>query len=61
MTVQELINELLLACDGRDPSQIEVKKVVVSTESAWGFSEDWDEPRLDTAGGNEYPFVVLIK
>ena len=61
MTVQDLIIELLSICDGRDPSTIEVKKVVPSSESAWGFSEDWDDPYLDHAGGNEYPFVVLIK
>lgn len=61
MTVQELIDELLLACDGRDPSQIEVKKVVASPESAWGYSEDWEDPRVDAAGGINYPLVVLIK
>lgn len=61
MTVQDLIDELLSAATGRDPSTIEVKKVVPSSESSWGFSEDWEDPYLDSAGGNEYPFVVLIK
>lgn len=61
MTVQELINELLSICDERDPSTIEVKKVVPTTESSWGFGEDWEDPYLDHAGGNAYPFVVLIK
>ena len=61
MTVQELIDELLLACDGRDPENIEVKKVVETAESSWGYSEDWEDPRVDAAGGADYPFVVLIK
>jgi hypothetical protein len=61
MTVQELIDEMLLACGDRDPRTIQAIKVVQNPESAWGFSEDWEEPRVDVAGGNEYPFVVLIK
>lgn len=61
MTVQELIDELLLACAGRDPSQTEVKKVVATPESAWGYSEDWEDARVDSAGGVNYPLVVLIK
>ena len=61
MTVQELINELILACGGRDPSQTEVKKVVVTSESAWGYSEDWEDTYVDSAGGINYPLVVLIK
>lgn len=61
MTVQELINELILACDGRDPSKIEVKKVVPTPESAWGYSEDWEDPQVDSAGGFNYPLVALIK
>ena len=61
MTVQELIDDLLLACDGRDPSQTEVKKVVATAESSWGYSEDWEDTRVDSAGGVNYPLVVLIK
>jgi len=30
MTVQELINQLTMLCDGRDPSTVEVKKVARS-------------------------------
>jgi hypothetical protein len=61
MTVQDLIDEMLFACGGKDPKEIEVKKVVTSTESEWGFGEEWEEPRVDAVGGNEYPRVVLIK
>lgn len=61
MTVQELINEMLFACGDKDPKEIEVKKVVQTAESSWGFSEDWEDPSIDCVGGNEYPFVVLIK
>lgn len=58
MTVAELIQELNRLCEGRDPATVEVKKVS-STDSMWG--DDWDHFNLDYAGGNEYPFVVLIK
>jgi len=61
MTVQELINELTDACEGRDLSTIEVKKVVQTRDGFFGFSEDWEDPYIDTAGGNDYPFVVLVK
>lgn len=61
MTVQELIDEMLLACGDRDPKTIQAIKVVKTPESAWGFDEEWEDPRVDSAGGNEYPFVVLIK
>lgn len=61
MTVQELIYELTEMCKGRDMSTIEVKKVVETSESSWGYSEDWEDPRVDAAGGADYPFVVLIK
>ena len=60
MKVAELILELTEICKekGLDPSQVEVHKVI-QTDDMWG--EDWEDFRLDTAGGNEYPFVVLIK
>lgn len=58
MTVAELILELNKICEGRDPSTVEVKKAVV-TDDMWG--EDWEYFSLDAVGGNEYPFVVLIK
>lgn len=61
MNVKQLIDELLLACDGRDPESIEVKKVVETAESSWGYSEDWEDPRVDAAGGINYPLVILIK
>lgn len=58
MTVSELILELQELCKDRDPSTVEIKKVVAN-DSMWG--DDWDNIFIDTAGGNEYPFVVLIK
>jgi hypothetical protein len=61
MTVQDLIDEILFACGSKDPKEIEVKKVVALNESSWGFLEDWEDPLIDTAGGNEYPLVILIK
>jgi hypothetical protein len=61
MTAQDLIDEILLACGSKDPREIEVKRVVETSESRWGYAEDWEDIRVDTAGGNEYPLVVLIK
>lgn len=60
MTVAELILELTEICKekGLDPYDVEIRKVV-QTDDMWG--EDWEYFRLDTAGGNEYPFVVLFK
>ena len=40
MNVKQLIDEILLACEGRDLSTIEVKKVVETPEGNWGFNED---------------------
>lgn len=60
MTVQELINELIHLCEGKDPNTIEIKKVIPAEPgNMWG--DDWDDFRIDTAGGNYYPLVVLIK
>jgi hypothetical protein len=60
MTVQELINELTSLCEGRDPSTVEIKKVIPAEPGdMWG--DDWDDFYLDTAGGNDYPFVILLK
>lgn len=58
MTVAELIKELNDLCEGRDHSTVEVRKVV-ETDDMWGA--DYDYFSLDTAGGNAYPFVILIK
>jgi hypothetical protein len=60
MTVAELIRQLQDLCEDRDPSTVEIKKVVSLPDQVfWG--EDWEDFYLDAAGGNEYPFVVLIK
>jgi hypothetical protein len=62
MTVAELIKELTELCGDRDPSTIEVQKVTPagSDGDIWG-SEDWSNFYLETAGGNAYPFTILIK
>jgi len=60
MTVSDLIKQLTDLCEGRDPSIVEIKKVIPAEPgNMWG--DDWEDFYLDTAGGNEYPFVVLIK
>lgn len=60
MTVADLIKALTDLCEGRDPATVEVKKVEYATEgSMWG--DDYTDFFLDTAGGNVYPFTVLIK
>lgn len=59
MTVADLIKHLLELCDGRDPATVEVCKEVPS-DDFWGVDFD-PVTTLDTAGGNEYSFVILIK
>lgn len=58
MTVAELIKELTEICEGRDMNEIEIKRVVPLTD-LYGV-EDWEDIYLNSAGGNEYPFLVLI-
>jgi len=58
MTVQELINQLTMLCDGRDPSAVEVRKEVL-LDDMWGA--DYDYFSLESIGGNDYPLMVLIK
>ena len=57
-TVADLIAALTARCEGRDPSTVEVRKVV-NTEDMWG--EDWDYFNLDSAGGVDMPLTVLIR
>lgn len=59
MKVADLIKELTELCEGRDPATVEVCKVV-ETNDMWGADY---EPiaYLETAGGNLYPFTILIK
>jgi len=59
MTVAEMIKQLQELCDGRDPTTVEVCKEV-SSDDYWGADYD-PVVDLDTAGGNEYSFVILIK
>ena len=58
MTVAEMIRELEMLCDGRDPATVEVRKEVV-TDDMWGA--DYDYFTMDSIGGNIYPFMILIK
>ena len=60
MTVAELIKELTDLCEdkGKDPSTVDVMKVVETTDM-WGA--DYEHISLDTAGGNVYPLVILVK
>jgi hypothetical protein len=58
MTVAELIKELTDLCEGKDPSTVDVMKVVDTTDM-WGA--DYEHISLDTAGGNVYPLVILVK
>jgi hypothetical protein len=58
MTVAELIKEFTELCEGKDPSTVDVMKVVETTDM-WGA--DYEHISLDTAGGNVYPLVILVK
>ena len=56
-TVADLIKQLIEACDGRDPSDVQVVTKVFD-----GNSYDILEmlPYVDTRGGNAFPFQVVI-
>jgi hypothetical protein len=58
MTVAELIKELTKLCDGKDPSTVDVMKVI-EVNDMWGA--DYEHISLDTAGGEVYPLVILVK
>jgi hypothetical protein len=58
MTVAEMIQQLQLLCDGRDPATVEVRKEVVNDEM-WGA--DYEYFTVDSIGGNDYPLMILIK
>jgi len=59
MTVTALINQMLALCEQQDvsPDKVEVMKVIPQSGP---FGDDWGTVRVDTAGGNEYPFVILL-
>lgn len=61
MTVADLIKALTDLCEGRDPATVEVKKVEPATVDDMWVGDDYNDFLLDTAGGNVYPFTVLIK
>jgi hypothetical protein len=57
MTVAELIKQLQELCEDRDPATVKVQKVMESDY----FVSDYVDVWLDTAGGNAFPFFILIK
>ena len=56
-TVADLIKQLLDACDGRDPADVQVVTKIFD-----GYSHDIIDtsPDVDTRGGNAFPFQVVI-
>lgn len=58
MTVAEMIKELEMLCDGRDPATVEVRKDLFNGVS-WG--SEYEAFTLDSIGGNDYPLMILIK
>lgn len=59
MTVADMIKELEMLCDGRDPATVEVRREFVETGCGWG--EDYADFTMDSIGGNDYPLMILIK
>lgn len=58
MKVQDLIMQLLNECGDRSPSEVDVMLVQYNHGSDW---PDESEPSVDSYGGNDHPFVVVIK
>lgn len=58
MTVQELIDALLVACSGRDPSKVQINVVHYDHGDSWPY---YTTPAVKSFGGNEHPFEVTIE
>jgi hypothetical protein len=58
MTVAEMIQQLQLLCNGRDPATVEVRKEVAS-DDMWG--SDYEYFTMDSIGGNDHPLMILIR
>ena len=57
MTVADMIKELEMLCNGRDPATVEVRKEV---ESGGKWNSDYKDFTMDSIGGNDYPLMILI-
>jgi len=58
MTVQELIDALLVECGGRDPAKVEVHVVHYDHGDSWPY---YTQPRVSSFGGNEHPFEITLE
>lgn len=58
MKVKDLVKLLLETCGDRDPSDVDVVLVQYLDGSDW---PDESEPSVDSYGGNDHPFVVVVK
>ena len=58
-TVQDLIDNLMAACDGRDPKTVQVRKLVDDPNSMWGGELEYIS--IDSYGGSDYPLMVVVK
>lgn len=58
MTVQELIDALIVACEGRDHSKVQVSLIKRYTNDSWC---DYETPSISSFGGNEHPFEIMLE
>ena len=58
MKVKDLVKQLLEMCGDKDPSNVDVVLVQYNHGADW---PDESEPSVDSYGGNDHPFVVVIK
>lgn len=58
MKVQDLIKQLLQECGDRNPADVDVVLVQYNHGSDW---PDETVPAVDSYGGNDHPFVVVVK
>lgn len=58
MTAQELIDALLVTCEGRDPSKAQVSLIKRYTNDSWC---DYETPSISSFGGNEQLFEIMLE
>ena len=58
MKVSDLIRQLLNERGNRNPEDVEVILLQYNNGPDWA---DENQPIVDSRGGNDYPFTVLIK
>lgn len=63
MKVQAFIHMILEFCEqeDQDPNDLDLALVIPTSESSWGYSEDWHEPRIQISGDSTPRPVMLIK